>query len=406
MHSADGGSRSVDGAMHRQAPTGTPDRMRPASHEVAHAPAPVLLVGDTHSQQSALVYELRSTSYRITMAASGHEALQLLGDFDFALTLLDVDMPSMDGIETAAKIRELAVATGRDLPVLFVTTSEHDCGRILQSYVGGSVDLLPFPWEPSLLRFKVAVLVESYRSRELLRLRLEAASRAREEQLAMVSHDLRNPLTAVILGAKRIEKLAGSSADGARTKKAVATIFRAGAAMNQLIGDLLDLTTLNAGQALSIELETVDLRALVEDAVDIIEPLATARRIVISVNGHGASVRCDPRRIAQVLANLLGNASKFTREEGSITIRTEPRESDVMVSVSDTGIGIAEGDLAKIFSPYWKADHDAVRGVGLGLAIVKGIVDAHGGRVWVHSVVDVGSTFHFTLPAAPSEETT
>ena len=379
--------------------------MRAGSREVAHVPARLLLVEDTPSQQRALVEALGSTSYRITLASSGKEALDLLGRSDFALTILDVDMPNTDGMETASKIHELAVATGRDLPVLFVTSSEEDYRRILQSYRGGPADLLPSPWDPAFLRFKVAALVDSYRSKQELRLLLEAASRAREEQLAMVSHDLRNPLTAVILGARRIERLAGSGADAARTKKAVGTILRAGAAMNQLIGDLLDLTSLNAGQSLAIDPVTTDLRAIVEDAVDLIEPLTTARRIVISVEVEPALVRCDPRRIAQVLANLLGNASKFTREGGSITLRTERRASEVTVSVGDTGVGIAEGDLAKIFSPYWKVDHDAVRGVGLGLAIVKGIVEAHGGRLWVDSVVETGSTFHFTLQAAPFEET-
>jgi PAS domain S-box-containing protein len=228
---------------------------------------------------------------------------------------------------------------------------------------------------------------------------LEAAVQAREDLLAIVSHDLRNPLSTVLMGAKHIERLADDSESGARTKKAASTIVGAVDRMSRLVGDLLDLAKLEAGQPLSIDLERHDVSELVRKAADFHEPLASSRQLALGTDlAAPAYAMCDGDRIQQVLANLIGNAIKFTPPRGTIRVGATAGEGEVVVSVVDTGTGIAGDQVPHIFEPYWKADAHRKRGAGLGLSIVKAIVDAHGGRIWVETAKGRGSTFYFTLP--------
>jgi signal transduction histidine kinase len=181
--------------------------------------------------------------------------------------------------------------------------------------------------------------------------------------------------------------------------------------MSRLVGNLLDLAKLEVGRALPIEAEPVDVADLIRQALLLLEPLVTARRLTLHAEGLTAPLLalCDGDRIQQVLSNLVGNAIKFTREGGDIRVALGRMAHEVVVSVNDTGTGIADDQLPHIFTPYWQADALTKRGAGLGLSIAKAIVDAHGGRIWVESAAGEGSTFSFTLPAsdamrAPKED--
>jgi PAS domain S-box-containing protein len=234
-------------------------------------------------------------------------------------------------------------------------------------------------------------------------LSLKAAVRTREEVIAVVAHDLRNPLNTILLGAKQIELLADVPGSASRSKKVAQTMHRAVGQMTRLISDLLDLAKLEANQPLALEPEPhVDLSALARDVAESLTALVTSRRLTLETQLPPLPVHatCDPDRIRQVLDNLIGNAIKFTREGGHIDLSLRPSGDDVLFSIRDTGVGISAAQLSQVFRPYWQADPEQKRGAGLGLAIVKAIVDAHGGRVWVESVEGAGSTFHFTLPAA------
>lgn len=237
--------------------------------------------------------------------------------------------------------------------------------------------------------------------RKRLVLETSQAIRAREDLLSIVSHDLRNPLSAIMLTATQIARTAAAKKPGSRVRQRTDGIRRAAAQMARLVDDLDDLSKIEAGKLLLLSKELRDARELVRQSVDTFGPLARARKLTLRMNLGRRPCRmwCDGDRILQILSNLIGNAVKFTREGGKITARTRRVGDDIVFSVQDTGTGIPADQLAHVFKPYWQAK-PARKGLGLGLSVAKAIVDAHGGRIWVESTVGRGSTFSFALLAA------
>jgi signal transduction histidine kinase len=363
--------------------------------------APILLVDDRPDNLVALEAVLASPAYEIVCARSGSDALEQLGRRDFAVALLDVHMPAMDGLETALKMKQLALDKERNLSLIFVTGVDADRVRIVRAYEAGAVDFIQKPLDPDIVRAKVSVFVDFYWSKDGLRRRMEDAVRAREDLLAIVSHELRNPLSIVLMGARQIDQLAEDNDSGARTRRAARSIVKAVDRMSRLVGDLLDLAQLEAGKPLPLESETYDVTELAQQAAELLEPLASARRLRLITDVLGPMYAlCDADRIQQVLANLIVNAIKFTREGGEICVRVRSMPGTVVVSVSDTGVGIPAAQIPHLFDAYWQVDSQRKRGAGLGLSIAKAIVVAHGGRIWVESTEGRGSTFFVTLPAA------
>jgi CheY-like chemotaxis protein len=178
--------------------------------------------------------------------------------------------------------------------------------------------------------------------------------------------------------------------------------------MNRLIQDLLDISSIEAGR-LRLEKSRQAVLPMLKEALAVWEPQAAQKSLGIDCKCPGAdelNLDCDPNRIRQVLNNLIGNAIKFTEPGGSIHVRVEPRADEVCFSVTDSGPGIPKADLPHIFDRFTRTSKSALRGTGLGLSIAKGIVEAHGGRIWVESHTGVGSTFYFILPlilSAPGE---
>jgi PAS domain S-box-containing protein len=242
---------------------------------------------------------------------------------------------------------------------------------------------------------------------ESLREEALRAVRSREELLAIVSHDLRNPLSTVVIAAQQIEMIVGDSDLGMRIKKVTSSILKAGDRMARLVSNLLDLAKLEAGNTLPVDLDRVDVVELVRQAVEIVESLATARKLTLRTELKAPMYAlCDGDRVHQVLSNLLGNAIKFTREGGAIHVGATRKDHEILISVKDSGIGIPVDELRHIFAPYWQADAQRKRGAGLGLSIAKAIVDALAGRILVETAAGQGSTFYFTLPAADAEPAT
>ncbi|WP_163991880.1 ATP-binding protein [Pyxidicoccus caerfyrddinensis] len=227
------------------------------------------------------------------------------------------------------------------------------------------------------------------------------AARAREDLLAVVSHDLKNPLGVVQLGAALLLRGAGSKPGGESVAKQATRIQDATERMSRLISDLLDWGRLEAG-GLPLELGEHTVAALLTEAVESIRPLAEAKGLHLNVELPAGDVRtrCDRVRVLQVLGNLLGNAVKFTGAGGELAVGARTRGLAVAFHVRDTGAGIAPEALPHIFDRYWQARDAASRGTGLGLAIAKGLVEAHGGTIQAQSTLGEGSTFTFTLPAS------
>ncbi|NVJ02713.1 PAS domain-containing protein [Myxococcus sp. AM009] len=226
------------------------------------------------------------------------------------------------------------------------------------------------------------------------------AARAREDLLAVVSHDLKNPLGVVQLGAALLLRGAGAKPGGESVAKQATRIQDATERMSRLISDLLDWGRLEAG-GLPLEWGEHGVAGLLTEALDSIRPLAEAKGLHLSVELPGADVRvrCDKVRVLQVLGNLLGNAVKFTTTGGDLMLGARARGGEVSVHVRDTGAGIDPDALPHIFDRYWQARDAASRGTGLGLAIAKGLVEAHGGGIQAESTLGEGSVFTFTLPS-------
>ena len=229
----------------------------------------------------------------------------------------------------------------------------------------------------------------------------QRATRARDEVLGVVSHDLRNPLSAIAMCSRVL--LDSPPADAADRRELATNIYDSTTWMSRLIQDLLDVSTIEAG-ALSIVCDNERLEPILRRASDLFMRSAAERNvgIVVQVEDAALSAHADSERLMQAVANLIANALKFTPSGGSIAVTACARGDEVEVAVADTGSGIAEQDLPHIFDRYWHT-HGSQAGAGLGLAIAKGIVEAHGGRIVVDSAVGVGSRFSLLLPLAHQE---
>ena len=409
-------------------------------------PVNILVVDDRDENLMALEAVLADPSYRLVRARSGREALKEVLDQDFALILLDVVMPGVDGYETATLIRERP--RSRQTPIIFLTANDFGVNYVFRGYTVGAVDYLVKPVPPDVLRSKVAVFVELFRRQEALRIghekleeriaertkelasanlalsaeieerakiekervqllkreqaaRLEAerANRLKDEFLATLSHELRTPLNA-IMGWAHV--LTQSSHDRDTVQRAAAVIRQNATAQAQLIDDILDVSRIIGGR-LVIETTLVTVKRVIEDAIDALMPAATAKSITVTRDlADGLTVLGDRDRLQQVVWNLVSNAFKFTPKGGSVTITLSEADGDVTIEVSDTGIGIPSEFLPFVFDRFRQADSSMSRrhnGLGLGMAIVRHLVELHGGTVAVESPGEnKGTTFRLHLP--------
>jgi signal transduction histidine kinase len=244
----------------------------------------------------------------------------------------------------------------------------------------------------------LAALLSSALELEAAETSLRAAAAMRDDLLAIVSHDLRNPLFAIISAASLLsdDEVRGDSASLARC---ASIIHRNGQRMASMIKDLLDFEGLR-GAGLSVVAAPHAVAALFDEALEMIHPQAQEKSLhLTSHSPAGATAWCDRERTLQVLSNLLGNAVKFTPDGGEIVAVAELVSNELVLSVRDTGPGIPPDDAPHVFDRYWQAKRSDRRGIGLGLPIAKGLVEAQGGKLWVESELGRGTTFFFTLPA-------
>jgi len=227
------------------------------------------------------------------------------------------------------------------------------------------------------------------------------AIEARDNLLTFIAHDVRNYLSTIRMAGELLSR-AGPEGERRKGRKQLEAIKRAAVRMEHLIEGLRDASMIETGQ-FAVQKEPQDTRALAEEAVRSLEPQAEAAsvRLTMQVEGDVPRAYGDGGRILQVLANLVSNALRFTPAGGEVRITVKPAPPGVCFSVSDTGCGIPEEQLAHVFERHWRARPVARGSTGLGLYIAKGIVETHGGRIWVQSQLGVGSTFSFTLPGAP-----
>jgi signal transduction histidine kinase len=352
----------------------------------------VLLLLDQKENQQLLADEL-SDRYEVEIGATD-EALE--GPIDLCV----VDGRSLDRLWEQVrrrKEREQPIF----LPVLLVS-SRPDV-RMITRQVWRSVDeLLITPIERSELRARMEILLRARSLSLALQQRAEEAeqsARTRDEVLAVVAHDLRNPLNVVLSSGSFLLDTVEGLDDRAREQ--LQMVRRAASQMNRLIQDLLEVAGMEAGN-IAVELREEPVEPLLRGACRALEHAASEKEVELccEIEGGLPPVHADRDRIDQVLGNLIGNGLRFTPRGGRIQVGAERDGERVRISVADTGAGIDAADLPHVFDRFWQAQRSRDGGAGLGLAIARGIVEAHGGEMWVESERENGSTFFFTLPTA------
>jgi signal transduction histidine kinase len=255
-----------------------------------------------------------------------------------------------------------------------------------------SVDLVLF----LCVSLAICLLVQSLHA---ARARAESARQAREELLAVVAHDLRNPLNAIKMSSASVQQ---AGVDAETVRRRIRIIDRAVLRMDDLIRDLVDAARIEHGE-LTVATQAEEVASMVQEVIDLHSPLALESGVTLEaeVSGGRVLVSCDRHRLLQVLGNLVANAIKFTPDGGRVTVRVDEQDRAVRFAVEDTGPGIKREHLPHLFERYWNADS---RGIGLGLYIAQTIVRAHGGEIAVRSEPGQGASFFFTLPRSPALE--
>lgn len=357
-----------------------------------------LLVDDVEENLLALEALLAGEGREIHKATSGPAALELLLVHDFALAFLDIRMPTMDGFELAELMR--GTERSKHVPIIFITAaSPNEPLPMFRGYESGAVDVLFKPINPEILRQKADVFFQLHRQRQ----QLAQAVRAREDVLAIVSHDMRTPLSVVHTTASMLLNPKYQFTPQ-QVREQHERIKRNVELMNRMIGDLMDMANLRSGK-LSIDPKPLVINDVLREAVTAHEAPARDKGLTMTYDAGNdvMSAEADRARLMQLFQNLIGNSVKFCKAGDSIMVASRTRGSQAFIEIADTGPGIAAEDLPHIFDPYYSASRKHQKtGTGLGLYIGKGIVDAHGGQIRCGSEPGVGTTFSITLPLASS----
>jgi two-component system, sensor histidine kinase and response regulator len=394
----------------------------------------ILLVDDRPDNLMSMEIVLEDQGYTFYKATSGKDALKiLLKEDDFSLILLDVRMPIMDGYETAELIYQREKL--RLVPIIFITGQDYEEAAMFKGYQAGAVDYIRKPFSPQILRSKVAVFAELHRKNQLLtkqeeklrvinedlmRLNSELENRVKERTLqletlnselkdlnlskdkflSVISHDLRNPATALIATSEKlnrdIEKL--STPD---VKNLSNIIHRTAHKIVQQLNELVDWAK-KQREKTSFSPKKINLVEGMNDSLELLKGIAAQKEIdLVNTIVDEMYVSADSLMLRSIVQNLVTNAIKYTPQKGSITISASQSDRMVEICVADTGIGMSSEIMDRLFdefNPSLKGTNNE-HGTGLGLILVKDFVTQHGGTIQVESNENKGTCFRFTIPA-------
>jgi two-component system, sensor histidine kinase and response regulator len=357
--------------------------------EFSSTPISVLVVDDVQDNLVALEALLARPDLRVLTARTGVAALEIMLAHEVALAVIDVHMPSMNGFELAELMRGSPRTS--QVPIIFVTAEPHDQTRQFRGYEAGAVDFLSKPIEPRVLQSKLDVFVKLFRQQlELSRQveRLQEALALNETFVAVLGHDLRDPLNTIAMGATLLR----SESSDPLAATTAARILRSSTRMARMIDQLLFFARARSGQHVHISPRDIDLGELVESAIEDCDEDRGAR-VQVTVRGNLAGA-WDPDRLQQVTANLLSNALRHGARGSRVRVEIDGRDdSRVRLEVANDG-SIPPELLPRIFEPF----RSSSGGLGLGLYIVQRFVEAHGGAVEVRSSEADGTCFSIDLP--------
>jgi signal transduction histidine kinase len=377
----------------------------------------ILAVDDTPSNLAALEAVLAKPDVNIVRAGSGAEALALMQTHEFAVVILDAQMPVLDGFEVARRIRENE--SGGATPIIFLTAFDVEPQELRRAYASGAVDFVIKPFDPDILRSKVAVFVDLCRQRRqaaaaaamrvhIERERAEAAAREAEHRrierlkdqfLATLAHELRTPLTSLVVAADALERI---PVEDSALVQLHGLIRGQIGYLSRLVEDSLDVGRFTEGK-IALRPRTVDLREVVRRAIEVSRAALDAQGIELEVSlpAQSLATYADDVRLAQVTSNIIVNAAKFSDWGGRVAVSLEQVERQALIRVRDWGRGIPPPDLRRIFDPFVQSEvGDTWRGgLGIGLALAKKLVELHGGHVGASSEGSrKGAEFVVTLP--------
>lgn len=408
----------------------------------------LLLVDDRRENLLALEAILEPLNQDLIRADSGPEALRKVLSTEFAAILLDVQMPGMNGFEVAEIIKSRE--RSRTIPIIFLSAINKEDAYVFKGYSMGAVDYVFKPFNPDVLRSKVAVFVDLYlkqreihRQGELLRdsqkrelelehrtslleaearaaaklsqmneelhrrqLALEQAMGARNRFYASMSHELRTPINAVIgYSTLMLDNIYGPL--NTKQKEGLQRTLKAARHLLELVNDVLDLSKIEAGK-IELALQPVMWPSLIEDLFITVRPLADdyGSTLSLEMEGEPFNIVSDPRRVRQILLNLLSNAIKFGEGKPIKVACKRIQNGGVQLEVTDEGVGIAQEDIPRIFEEFVQVSESKQPGTGLGLPISRRLAQLLDGSLTVHSTLGTGSTFRLTLPASLEDDLT
>ncbi|HSW17556.1 MAG TPA: response regulator [Ramlibacter sp.] len=407
-------------------------------------PVNILIVDDEPRNLAVLETVLDEPGYRLIRASSGEEALLALMADEFAVLVLDVRMPGMNGFEVAQLVKERK-KTAR-IPIIFLTAYYNEDQHVLEGYGSGAVDYLHKPVNPAVLRSKVAVFAELHRKGRALEAanrlllgevaerrraetrlselnetldrrvtertqelqvseaRLREANRRKDEFLATLAHELRNPLAPV---KNVVELFKRGPLEPGKLQWATEMMDRQISSLSRLIDDLMDVSRITQGR-IELRRETIDLNDVLGDALEAVRPLAeqAGHQLAVLMPGRGLMMDADRTRLGQAFTNLLHNAVKYTDAGGRIEVGVMLEGDSAVVTIRDSGIGIPSEKLDTVFEMFSQVESALSRsrgGLGIGLSLTQRLVQMHGGSVRAFSDgPGQGSRFHVQLPLTSS----
>jgi signal transduction histidine kinase len=406
----------------------------------------ILLVDDRAENLLALEAILEPIGQRLVRANSGPEALKRVLETDFAVILLDVQMPGMNGFEVAEIIKSRE--RSRTIPIIFLSAISKEDAYVFKGYSMGAVDYVFKPFNPDVLRSKVAVFVDLFmkqgeiqRQADLLResqkrelelehrtslletearsaaklsqmndelhrrqIALEQAMGARNRFYASMSHELRTPINAVIgYSTLMLDNIYGPL--NAKQKEGLQRTLKAARHLLELVNDVLDLSKIEAGK-IELSLQPVMFPSLIDDLFVTVRPLADeyGSSLSLEMEGESFNIVSDPRRVRQILLNLLSNAIKFGEGQPIRVVCRQNENGGVEMEVVDQGVGIANDDIVRIFEEFVQVSESKQPGTGLGLPISRRLAQLLDGSLTVNSVPGQGSSFRLTLPASLEDD--